>query len=135
MDEKYLWQYVMQINPFTKYDEVEEIKELNNWDLLITYKDGKKILFDRYTGYYKNISYGNINELSESQEKKEFAYMLRSLMGRNLITQEELAKRVDTSQVMISRYVRGETIPSATMLNKIAKAIGCSMDDFFNKNY
>ena len=29
MDENYLWQYVMQINPFVKKEDVEEIKELN----------------------------------------------------------------------------------------------------------
>lgn len=135
MDEKYLWQYVMQVSPFTRYDEVDEIKELNDWDLLIKYKDGRRILFDRCTGYFKNVSYHDVNQITEEQEKKEFAYMLRTLMKRNWITQEQLANKVDTSQTMISHYLTGRSIPSATMLNKIAKAIGCSMDDFFNKNY
>ena len=130
-----LWQYVMQINPFTKREEVEEIKELNNWDLLITFVDGRRILYDRCTGYFKNISYNNITELTDEQEKAEFAYMLRSLMMRKHITQEEMANRINTSQTMISHYMNGRTIPNVIALRKIAKVLGCSKDDFFNKNY
>ena len=130
-----LWQYVMQINPFTKREDVEEIKELTNWDLLITFVDGRKILYDRCTGYFKNISYNNITELTDEQEKAEFAYMLRSLMARKHVTQEEMANRINTSQTMISHYMNGRTIPNVITLRKIAKVLECSMDDFFNKNY
>lgn len=135
MDDRYLWQYVLQVNPFARREDVIEITELNEWDLLIVFRDGRKILYDRYTRYYKNIAYKNTNELSPEQEKMEFAYMLRSLMGRYRISQEEMAERANTSQTMISHYMTGRSIPSAIMLNKIAKILGCSMDDFFNKNY
>lgn len=130
-----LWQYVMQIDPFVKEKDVINIEELNDWDLLITFKSGRKVLYDIYTGYYKNVYYENINELTEEQERKEFAYRLRSLMGRKWITQEQLAETVGLTQAMISRYVRGEAIPSAIVLRKISKALDCSMDDFFDKNY
>ena len=76
-----------------------------------------------------------MTELTVEQEKLEFAYKLRSLMSRNHITQEEMANRANTSQTMISHYMTGRSIPNAVTLNKIAKVIGCSMDDFFNKNY
>lgn len=132
---KDLWQYVMQVDPFVKEKDVISIEELNDWDLLITFKSGRKVLYDIYTGYYKNVYYGNINELTEEQERKEFAYRLRSLMGRKWITQEQLAETVGLTQAMISRYVRGEAIPSAIVLRKISKALDCSMDDFFDKNY
>lgn len=132
---KYLWQYVKMVDPFVTENEIAELKELNEWDLLIVFHSGKKVILDRYTGYHKDIFYNDINELTEEQEKKEFAYRLRSLMNRKWVTQEQLADQVNTSQVMISRYVRGETIPSAIILRKIAKALECSMDDFFYKEY
>lgn len=135
MNNDRLWQYVMQINPFATKDDIEKIEELNDWDILIIFNDGRKVLYDKCTGYYKNISYDNINELTEEQEKKEFAYKLRSLMRRNYITQDELAARVNSSQIMISRYVSGKTMPSLIMGRKIAKVLNCSMDDFFNINY
>lgn len=133
--DSFLWQYVMMISPFIKEEDVEEIKELNEWDLLISLKDGRKFLFDRFTGYHKNVYYNNINELTDEQEKREFGYRLRSLMGRKWVTQEQLAEKIHTTQAMISRYMRGETIPSALVLRKLAKALDCSMDDFFDRNY
>jgi DNA-binding XRE family transcriptional regulator len=132
---EYLWQYVRMVDPFATKEEVAELKELNEWDLLIVFHSGKKVVLDRYTGYHKDVFYNSVNELTEEQEKKEFAYRLRSLMNRKWITQEQLAEQINTSQVMISRYVRGETIPSAIILRKIAKALDCSMDDFFYQEY
>lgn len=132
---EHLWQFVMQVDPFVKYDEVEEIKELNEWDLLITFANGRKVLFDRYTGYYKNVYYDNVNELTEEQEKREYAYRLRSLMGREGVSQEELANRVKTYQSAVSNYVSGKVTPNVIMARKIAKALGYSIDDFFDADY
>lgn len=134
MDE-YLWQYVLMVDPFAVEEDIIDIKEINEWDLLIIFKNGRKVMYDRFTGYYMNIFYDDVNEITEEQEKKEFAYKLRSLMNRNRVTQEQLSESLNTTQAMISRYVRGETIPSVIVLRKIAKILNCSMDDFFYKEY
>ena len=130
--EEYLWQYVMMVNPFVKEEDIEEVRYLNDWDLLIVFKNGKKILYDTYNNFHRNITYSNVNELTDEQEKKEFAYRLRSIMGRKWITQEELAKKLGTSQAMVSRYVSGKAIPGGIMLRNMSKILNCSMDDFFN---
>ena len=132
---EYLWQYVTMVDPFATENEIAEIRELNEWDLLIVFHSGRKVILDRFTGYHKNIFYKDINELTEEQEKREFAYRLRSLMGRKGISQDRLAEMINTSQVMISRYVRGETMPGAIVLRKIAKALDYSMDDFFYREF
>lgn len=129
------WQYVMAISPFIQEDEVESIEELDQWDLLITFHDGRRVMFDRYTGYHRYVFYDNVNQLTEEQEKREFAYRLRSLMGRRGIGQEELAAMIGTSQTMISHYVSGKFMPNAIILRKIAKALNYSMDDFFYRDY
>lgn len=132
---EYLMQYVNLIDPLATEDDVVELKELNEWDLIVEFADGRKVIYDRFTGYFKNIFYDNIGEITEEQEKKEFAYRLRSLMNRNRITQEQLSEKLNTTQAMISRYVRGETIPNVITLRKIANILDCSMDDFFYKEY
>ena len=131
----YLWQYVTMINPFIKREEVIKIKELNEWDLLITFTNGDKVILDRYTGYHKYVFYKDLNDLTEEQERKEFAYRLRSLMGRRGVTQDMLADQINVTQAMISRYVRGDAIPSSIVLRKIAKALNYSMDDFFYREF
>lgn len=132
---RYLWQYVMQIDPFVQEEDIQEIQELNEWDLLIVFKNGRKVIYDRATGYFNNVFYSNRNKITDEQEKKEFARRLRSLMTRRGITQEQLADILNSTQSLISRYATGETIPGAVTLNRIAKILNCSMDDFFYKDY
>lgn len=134
MDE-FLWQYVMQVNPFIKKEDILELKELNEWDLLIIFKNGRKIIFDRFTGYYREIFYDSLNDLTDEQEKKEFAYKLRQIMSRRHVTQEELAEGIKISQTMISHYMTGRCLPTAVVLRNIAKYLNCSMDDFFYKTF
>lgn len=132
---KYLYQYARMCDPFITPEEVEDYIEVNEWDLIIKFKDGRQFIYDRFTNTHKNLYYNNINELTDKQEKKEFAYRLRSLMGRRWVTQEQLANDINVSRPMISKYVRGEAIPSAIVLRKIAKVLNCSMDDFFDRDY
>ena len=135
MHKDHLWGYVLKINPFAKEEDVIDIREVNDWDILIEFANGTRCLIDKLSGFHKNVIHNNIDELSEEYENKEFAYRLRTIMSSRFITQEELAERVGTSQVMISRYVSGKSMPSISMGRKIAKALRCSLDDFFDKNY
>ena len=132
---RHLFQYARMCDSRISEDDVEEYVEINEWDLLIIFRDGRRFIYDRFTKAYKEIYYDSVNDITEEQEKRELAYRIRSLMGRRWINQDELAEMVDTSQIMISRYVRGETVPSAIMLRKIAKALRYSMDDFFDRDY
>lgn len=131
----HLWQYVMSINPFVKKEEVESIEELNDWDLLITFHDGRRILFDINTGCHQNVFYEDITELTEEQERRNFSYRLRSMMERNGYTEEDLAKAIGVSRVMICKYITGKAAPSIFVLRRMTKIFKCSMDDFFYKNY
>lgn len=130
-----LFQYARMCDSRITDDDVEEYVEINEWDLLIIFKDGRRFIYDRFTNAYKVVYYDSIDKLTDEQERHEFAYRLRSLMGRRWINQDQLAEMVGTSQVMISRYVRGEVMPNALMLRKIAKALKYSMDDFFDRDY
>lgn len=135
MFNRYLWECVLCVNPFTKPEEVEELVEINEWDLLIVYKDGSRIIFDRSTGYHRNVFYDSIYELTIEQEKRELARRMRVLMLRAHLTQEQLADMIDISRPMISNYLTGRNIPNAITLKKIAKALKCSMDDFFYRDF
>ena len=132
---EYPWCHALRINPFIKKDDIKEIKEIDDWDLLFIFKNGEKIIFETDTGYHRNLFYRNINDLTEEQERKEFGYALRTMMRRKWINQETLAEAVGTSQTMISRYMTGKVIPSILMGRKIAKVLGCSMDELFYIDY
>lgn len=43
-------------------------------------------------------------------------------------SQDELAKMIDSSRVMIGKYERGDNLPSIEVIVKLAKAFGVSVD-------
>lgn len=133
MDKKFeQYKYcIMKISPRLTKDDIEEIIELNEWDLLITLKNGEQYIYELDSNYHRIARYVNIEEITEEQERRELARRLQLLMDRNFMTQEELAERAGLTQAMISRYVSGRSVPNILTGRKIAKALGCTTDDFF----
>ena len=62
------------------------------------------------------------------------------MIGRNLKralerqgkTQRELAEEIGITDVSVSRYIHGERVPKATMLVKIANALGVTTDQLLS---
>lgn len=61
------------------------------------------------------------------EEEDNMGKLLIARRRKNL-TQAELAKRIGISNLRVSRYERGETIPKADILIKIANELGVSID-------
>jgi transcriptional regulator with XRE-family HTH domain len=68
--------------------------------------------------------------MTEDECRSEFGYRLVHIMIRKGISQVDLAERIGVSNVMINRYINGSNTPSFYVVDKIAKALNCSMDDF-----
>lgn len=134
MLEEYL-EYVLRVDPLVKEEDIEEIKEINDWDLLISFKNGRKVIYDRFTNYHRNVFYDNVHELTDEQEKQEFAHRLRTMMKRKYISQEQLAELVGISRAMINRYMNGKALPSVLIVRKIVKVLDCSIDDLFYRDF
>lgn len=49
------------------------------------------------------------------------------------MSQEALAQASGVSRVAIARYETGERVPSITIAARIAKALGCKVDDLIDK--
>ena len=76
----------------------------------------------------------NCNEMTEDECKKEFGIRLRQMMMFKAVNQLELSERTGISQPAISNYITGRTAPTLYNIDKIAKALGCSIDTFmYNK--
>ena len=68
------------------------------------------------------------NEFQKTNTGDVFCYRLRTLIKSMGISQRELAKKIGCTEVTISRYITGERVPSATVVVKIANALGVSVD-------
>lgn len=49
------------------------------------------------------------------------------------MSQEALAQASGVSRVAIARYETGERVPSITIAARIAKALGCKVDDLIEQ--
>lgn len=127
-----LYHYVLEHYPDVKPEKVKTFYAINYYDILITYKNGERELFDTFDGYRRYIKY-ETDALTEKEHRKEFPILLTKMLRRKNITQEQLAKKIDISQSMISHYMTGRALPGYTILKKIANALDCSVDDLYLK--
>lgn len=125
-----LYHLVLEHNPDVKPENVKAFIALNNFDLLITYKNGKRELFNTFDGYRRYIEY-ETDALTEEQHRKEFPRLLYRMMRQKNVTQEQLARRLDVSQSMVSKYISGKALPGYTVLKKMASVLNCSVDDLY----
>lgn len=63
---------------------------------------------------------------------QRIAVRVRSLRADRGLSLESLASRSAVSRAMISRVERGETSPTAVVLEKIATGLGCTLSSLFD---
>ncbi len=63
----------------------------------------------------------------DSQPEFEIAKAIIHARIENKITQKELAKRINTTQSVISRLEQGRTSPSIALLKKVATALNTTL--------
>lgn len=94
----------------------DEYRRRPSWCPLVelTAEDAAKLSFQNW-------------ELKEAGELR-FGDRLYSVLAKRQITQRELAKRINATEVTISRYISNQRMPHAAMIVKIAEALGVSAD-------
>ncbi len=66
--------------------------------------------------------------ITDKQTKSYLAENVSDLLDSRGWTQKQLADATGENQMMISRIVRGEHIPAASVLARIAEALDTTMD-------
>ena len=122
------WEYIARINPFLQEDDVRYIKDYNYLDLIIVLENGSIYLIDTLYPGFRSLEYKNY-DLTKEQWAMEFGKRLDTLLDRCDKNQGWLSEQLEVSQQLVSRYIRGETIPSAYIMNKIIDVLGCKADD------
>ena len=60
-------------------------------------------------------------------------YRIKKLRERSGMTQLELAKRMGVEQNTISQWENGTRFPRADKLPQLARLLGCTIDELFEK--
>lgn len=109
--------------------EAIDIQEYRGGELLLIMPDGTEWL---YSDLHSNVRQlpADLHNLSEEECLSEFGRRLYDIMCRDGVSQIELAERTGIPRPVLSNYMTGKNCPSFYKIDKIARALGCSVDDF-----
>ena len=107
---------------YARWETDEAIIPLKHLNNLCNYFD---VSMDYITGFSKEKNYKNINK---RLNKQIIGQRLREFRKNNNLTQEALAKKLNTSHSTISGYENGNTMILTAFVYDIAKNYNVSMD-------
>ena len=111
-------------------ENAEQIERESDTELIAYQKDGSTIIYDQviHAFRYFPTDYDSLKRTDE-QVKRSFAIQLQRAMRERGITQSMLSEETGISQQTISTYLCRKQTPNVVTLFKLAKALGCSMND------
>lgn len=70
--------------------------------------------------------------MTEQEWRERFAKQLKIKMRNRNVDQRELARRINVSEISISRYRKARRTPPAHILVDMAIALECTVDELAN---
>ena len=67
------------------------------------------------------------------QIRNDFATILIEKMNKQKITPAKLSKLIDVADTSVHRYIKGTAKPRKLLLERIARVLHCSIDEFYTK--
>ena len=75
--------------------------------------------------------------ISENEElwRKNFSRRLLIKMRRNAFTQAKLSRLTGITQLTLTKYINGKTTPSGYNLERLSRALGCTVSELTSAYY
>ena len=109
-------------------ERVVSYRDISTYEIEVTLSDGGIFMYDELSKSIRKRP-RDCNNMTEEECKQEFGMRLRSMMFRRNVDQLRLSEITGIPQPSISNYVNGRTCPSFYNLDKIARALKCSVDE------
>ena len=90
---------------------------------------GESFLYDDLDKTIRKLPLSSAN-MTELEVRREFCFRVRQIMTIKGITQVELSEMTGITQPALSNYLSCKTTPGFFAVDKIAKALKCSTDEF-----
>ena len=110
--------------------------ETRRHEIRLYMNDGYKYVYDSLDKFpHPIVEFNSTRELSDELWLKGFSDKVHSQLRKNRMTQYELAGTIGVSPVTLSRYLTYKSIPSASIVHRMAFALNCTVDDLMPKDY
>lgn len=124
----YIFENMQSYYPFLS-ERMVSYKKAGPYELIVKTNDGETILYDDVNHSIRRLPRDS-NNMTEQEVSVEFRQRLRRLMTRQGVSQLELSELTGIPQSTISNYLTGKFLPGFYNMDKIAKALKCSIDEF-----
>lgn len=111
------------------YREMVECYEGSCNELIVVTIGGDRFSYNTLNDTFRRLP-PDPDNITVEECAREFGERLYNKMYQEGVTQEILSERTGIHQVMISGYITGKHSPTFYNVDKIAKALGCSVDEF-----
>lgn len=108
--------------------KVVDIHQGEDLELFMTLEDGSRMAYYEYDNSVRELPKDDLF-LTEEECRKEFGIRLYRIMRHKGIMQKELSELTGITQASISNYINGRMSPTFFTVDKIARALGCSIED------
>lgn len=105
--------------------DVNGYEVYSGFEIIITLNNGERILYDDLDKSVETL----VPNVTESIWRRRFARRLYKQMRFKGIDQQMLSDRTGISRQMLSKYANAKAVPSVYNTEKIADALGCSVED------
>lgn len=126
--EDYIFENMQTYYPFLS-EKMISFEKVGPYELIIKTSDGETTLYNDSNHSIRRLPRDSKN-MSEEEVSIEFRQRLLQKMFRRDMNQSELSRLTGIPQPTISSYLTGRTLPSFYNLDKIARVLNCSADDF-----
>lgn len=110
-------------------ESVIDYDETDIGELTLYLENGRTIIYDDINRRVRELPLDS-DRLTIDECRNEFSSRLRSMIERRCISQKQLADMVGITEATMSSYITGRATPNFYTLDKIAKALNCSVDKF-----
>lgn len=102
--------------------------------ITVKLNDGSMFEFDPLDNSIRKVVI-SWTEVDEDVTRKEFGNNLLKMIPFSGMNSKELAAEVGISTVMLSKYIHGKSTPNVLVARKLARALGCTVDELFDDTY
>ena len=111
-------------------------REYEHLTLIIAIEHKKLYLYNvGETGLYEIRLFDEYSEPTDEQWNKTFGYILSETMWDRGMRRFDFAESIGVSEAMISKYIRGLASPSSRVLNRMARALDCTVDELMPRDF
>lgn len=104
-------------------------EDYESFEVTVKLRNGDHLIFDSLEKSIRRVPNFSM-VMNEDVYKKEFGRRLIRIVRRKGLTQKELSDLTGISERTLTRYTCGKSIPNLLHIDKIARALGCSVDEF-----